>query len=67
MTHPYPGLSLGIDGSANAVEHRLLAHHPATDLGVDGSAKAAEHRLLGHLNVERGSGPSTNAQEHRMR
>ncbi|HEY8754513.1 MAG TPA: hypothetical protein VIM40_12810 [Arthrobacter sp.] len=45
-SHPYSGVSLGVFGSANAVEHRLLSHLGA-DLGFDGSANVEEHGLTG--------------------
>lgn len=38
----YQGLSLGTDGSANAVEHRLLMAKLSRS---EGSANAEEHRL----------------------
>ena len=64
-SHPHPDVSLGIDGSANAVEHRLLAHLSA-DLGVDGSANAVEHRLLAHLSSEHHSSRRSHAHAHRL-
>jgi hypothetical protein len=62
-SQPYAGASLGVDGSANAVEHRLLSHLQP-DLGVDGSANAVEHRLLSHLHGGLGVDGSANAVEH---
>jgi hypothetical protein len=61
-TQPYAGASLGINGSANAVEHRLLSHLSA-DLGAYGSANAVEHRLLSSLIADLGVGGSANAVE----
>ena len=63
--HPYAGASLGVFGSANAVEHRLLSHLGA-DLGNDGSANAVEHRLLSHLGADLGNDGSANAEEHAL-
>lgn len=40
----YSGPSLGANGSANAVEHRLLSRLGASQGGY-GSANAVEHRL----------------------
>lgn len=44
VTHlPYPGRSLGVDGSANAVEHRLLTARLSRS---SSSANAEEQRLV---------------------
>jgi hypothetical protein len=58
-------VSLGVDGSANAVEHRLLGRLQG-DLGVDGSSNAVERRLISHLADARDSSRSANAQEHQL-
>ena len=48
----YAGPSLGVYGSANAVEHRLL-RGLGPSFGLYGSSNAVEHRLISHLGDAR--------------